>query len=223
MPENPNPNGPADESTDPGAPDENQTPPGNGPADGIDSTDGADPAGSEALGDAGKKALDSMKSKWREERDKRRDLESRIASLEAPKPSGDTDTPDPDSIRREAAREATLKANARILRSEIKAAAAGKFADPADALAFIDAAQFEVDENGDVDAGEISDAIEELLTRKPHLAATARPRFQGTGDGGAARKAAIPQLTRDQLKGMSPEAIRKAKTEGRLNNLLGIK
>jgi hypothetical protein len=224
MPENPNPNGPADESTDPGAPDENQTPPGNGPADGIDSTDGADPAGSEALGDAGKKALDSMKSKWREERDKRRDLESRIASLEAPKPSGDTDTPDPDSIRREAAREATLKANARILRSEIKAAAAGKFADPADALAFIDAAQFEVDENGDVDAGEISDAIEELLTRKPHLAATARPRFQGTADGGAAGRSTGPkQLTRAELKGMSPEAINKAKREGRLNTLLGIK
>jgi len=35
-------------------------------------TDEPDPAGSEALGDAGKKALDSMKAKWREERDKRR-------------------------------------------------------------------------------------------------------------------------------------------------------
>ena len=187
-------------------------------------TDEPDPAGSEALGDAGKKALDSMKAKWREERDKRRALEDRIAALETPKGSGDTDTPDPDTIRREAAREATQKANARILRSEIKAAAAGKFTDPADALAFLDLSKFEVDENGDIDPDEISEAIEDLLTRKPHLAATARPRFQGTGDGGAAQRQTGPkQLTRDDLKRMSPDQIVKAKREGRLNNVLGIK
>jgi hypothetical protein len=75
-----------------------------------------------------------------------------------------------------------------------------------------------------VDADEINDAIEELLTRKPHLAATARPRFQGTGDGGAARKASGPtQLTHEDLAKMSPEAIVKAKREGRLSNLLSGK
>lgn len=181
------------------------------------------PEGADQLGDAGKKALDSMKGKWREERDQRRALEARIAELEAPK--GDsTDQPDAEQIKAQATREAISKANSRILKSEIKAAAAGKFADPADALAFIDSSKFEVDENGDVDAEEISDAIEELLTRKPHLAATARPRFQGSGDGGAARKAAGPkQLTRSDLKGMSPEQIVKAKADGRLNDVLGIK
>lgn len=180
--------------------------------------------GADQLGDPGKKALDSMKGKWHEERDKRRALEARIAALETPAPTGDTDTPDPDAIRREAAREATTKANARILKSEIKAVAAGKFADPADALAFLDLGKFEVDDNGDVDPDEISDAIEDLLTRKPHLAATARPRFQGTGDGGAARKASGPkQLTRADLKGMTPEQIHKAKADGRLNQVRGIK
>ncbi|MFF8942837.1 hypothetical protein ACF1A5_11310 [Streptomyces sp. NPDC014864] len=184
----------------------------------------SDPAGAEALGDAGKKALDSMKAKWREERDQRRALEARIAELETPKASGDTDQPDPDAIRREATREALTKANTRILRSEIKAAAAGKFADPADALAFLDTSKFEVGEDGEVDAGEISDAIEELLTRKPHLAAKAAPRFQGSGDGGAARKASGPaQLSRADLKGMTPAQIVKAQAEGRLNNVLGIK
>jgi hypothetical protein len=223
MPENPNPNGPDTEAATAGetATGETTEQPTGEPGDGEGEPN---PEGADQLGDAGKKALDSMKSKWREERDKRRDLEARIAALEAPKGTGDTDTPDPDSIRREAAREATTKANARILRSEIKAAAAGKLADPTDAALYLDLDKFEVDENGDVDAEEISDAIEELLTRKPHLAATARPRFQGTGDGGAARKAAGPkQLTRDDLKGMSPEAIKKAKAEGRLNNVLGIK
>jgi hypothetical protein len=181
------------------------------------------PEGAENLGDAGKKALDSMKGKWREERTKRQELEQRLAALESA-PKGENETPDADQIKAQATREALSKANSRILKSEIKAAAAGKFADPADALAFLDLDKFEVDESGDVDADEITDAIEELLTRKPHLAATARPRFQGTGDGGAARKAAGPkQLTRDDLKRMSPEQIHKAKAEGRLNNVLGIK
>lgn len=180
------------------------------------------PDGADALGDAGKKALDSMKGKWKEERDKRRDLERRIAELETPKGESPDDQPDAKQIKAQATREANAKANARILRSEIKAAAAGKFADPADALAFIDASKFEVDENGDVDADEISDAIEDLLTRKPHLAATARQRFQGTGDGGAQRKVGPSQLSREDLKGMSPAAIHKAKAEGRLNQLLGI-
>jgi hypothetical protein len=194
-----------------------ETPPGDAPSD-------ADPAGSEALGDAGKKALDSMKGKWREERDQRRALEARIAELEAPKGASTTDQPDADAIRAQATREATEKANARILRSEVKAAAAGKFLDVSDALLNLDLTRFEVDENGDIDADEVKDAIEELLTRKPHLAATARPRFQGTGDGGAARKASGPkQLTADDLKGMSPEQVVKAKREGRLNSVLGIK
>jgi hypothetical protein len=179
----------------------------------------SDPDGADQLGDAGKKALDSMKGKWRDERTKRQALEQRIAELETA-PKGETETPDADSIRAQAAREANEKANARILRSEVKAAAAGKFADPADVPLFLDLTKFEVDANGDVDA----DAIEELLTRKPHLAATARPRFQGTGDGGAARKASGPtQLTREDLNKMSPEAIVKAKREGRLSDLLSGK
>ncbi|MCX4572281.1 hypothetical protein OHB41_03590 [Streptomyces sp. NBC_01571] len=185
--------------------------------------DDGTPEGADALGDAGKRALDSMKGKWQTERDRRRELEARIATLEAPQASGDSDQPDPDAIRAEAAREATTKANTRILKSEIRAAAAGKLADPADALAYLDVASFEVNENGDVDAEEISDAIADLLTRKPYLAAKGAPRFQGSGDGGAARKAAGPsQLTRADLKGMSPDQIHKAKAEGRLNTVLGI-
>lgn len=182
-----------------------------------------DPAGAEALGDAGKRALDSMKDKWHTERDQRRALEARIAELEKPKAGADG-TPDADAIRAEAERAAAGKANARILRSEIKAAAAGKFADPSDAALYLDLTRFEVDANGDVDADEISDAIEELLTRKPHLAASTRPRFQGSGDGGAARTPAGPaQLTKADLDKMSPEQIVKAKREGRLNSILGIK
>lgn len=205
-------NGPADDpttnpaGTDPGT--------DTGTASGDDERD---PEGADQLGDPGKKALDAMKAKWKAERDKRRELEAKLAERDAP---ANTDQPDADSIRREAMR----AANARIIRSEIKAAAAGKLADPADALAYLDADQFEVDDNGEVDADEINDAIEELLSRKPYLAAPAKGRrFQGSGDGGAARKASGPsQLTRDDLERMSPAEIVKARREGRLRDL-GVK
>jgi ribosomal protein L35 len=181
----------------------------------------ATPEGADALGDAGKRALDSMKAKWKTERDQRRELERKLA--ESAKPAAD-ETPDLEALKSQAAREATVKANARILRSEIKAAATGKFADVSDALLNLDLTAFEVDENGDVDADEIADAIQEVLTRKPHLAAATAKRFQGTGDGGAARKASGPtQLTHEDLNKMSPEAIVKAKREGRLKNLLSGK
>lgn len=218
MSENPNPTGP--ESTtpkdaDPAATDPEATELGSEATDPV-------AEGTEALGDAGKKALDSMKARWKAERDNRRKLEEELESLRTPKPTDTTDQPDAAEIKRRATRDANAKANARIIRSEIKAAAAGKLVDPADALAHLDPSTFELDANGDVDADELSDAIEELLTRKPYLAATGRPRFQGTGDGGAARKASGPsQLSRQDLKTMTPEAIVKAKREGRLKDLLG--
>lgn len=204
-----------DPSTDPEDLDPSAT------AAGTDADDDLEPEGSEALGDAGKKALDSMKSRFKSERDKRRELEKRLSELEAPAPASDTDQPDADAIRAQAERDANAKANARIIRLEIRAAAAGKLADPADALAHLDPSSFEVDANGDIDAEEIQEAIEDLLTRKPYLAATSRPRFQGSGDGGATRKASRPsQLTRADLARMTPADIVKAKADGRLADLM---
>lgn len=119
---------------------------------------------------------------------------------------------------------ALAKANERILKAEIRAAAAGKLADPADALRFLDLAQFEVGQDGEVDTAAVTAAIEKLATDKPYLAA------QGGNPGtvfespGTHRKGApAGQLTRDDLKGMTPEQINTARAEGRLNDLLGIK
>ncbi|QFR00725.1 hypothetical protein F9278_36210 [Streptomyces phaeolivaceus] len=178
-----------------------------------DGQDDADPDGADQLGDKGKRALASMKGKWRSERDKRRDLERQLAGKGN---SGD------DAVAKATAA-ATAKANARILKAEIRAAAAKKLADPRDALRFLDLGQFEVDDEGEVDAEEIADAIETLIKDKPYLAAaTAKPRFQGSGDGGAARKAGRPkQLTERDLKNMSAEQIVKAQEEGKLDDLLG--
>ncbi|WNZ11634.1 hypothetical protein [Streptomyces sp. 11x1] len=180
---------------------------GDGGGGNDEDEDDADPEGADQLGDKGKRALASMKGKWRKERDQRRDLERQLAQ----KGQGGDD----DAVAKATAA-ATAAANTRIVKAEIRAAAAKKLADPRDALRFLDLEQFEVD------ADEIAEAIEDLIKSKPYLAAApARPRFQGTGDGGAARKAGRPkQLTERDLKNMSAEQIVKAQDEGKLDDLL---
>src|SRR5690606_42031648 len=85
-----------------------------------------------------------------------------------------------DKVRAKAEREVLAKVNKRIIRTEIKAAAAGKFNDVSDVFAYIKPEDFEVDDSGNVDETEISAAIEDLLKRKPYLGPKNRPRFQGT-------------------------------------------
>lgn len=169
--------------------------------------DQTEPEGAEDLGDKGKKALDEMKAQRNEARtglrewrslakelgvtdaQGLRDLIANAGKKEAPeKPAEVTETEpvDVDKLKREAALEATQKANDRILRSEVRAIATGKLTDPADALVYLDLSKFEVDDDGAVDEEEITDAITSLLEKKPYLgAAQGGKRFKGTGDGGA--------------------------------------
>lgn len=185
--------------------------------DGKDAGDSdGDEEGADDLGDKGKRALASMKGKWKSERDKRKELEDQLAQ------QGSAD--EAETVRRKAEQTALAKANTRILRAEVKAAAAGKLADPADAYKFLDLDQFEVDDDGNVDSEEVADAIDDLIKSKPYLAAATAKRFQGTGDGGAARKASRPkQLSQQDLKTMTPEAIDQARIDGRLDDLMGGK
>ena len=86
-----------------------------------------------------------------------------------------------------AGKEATAKANARIVRAEVKAAAGGKLADPNDAVRLLDLDEFGVDDDGEVDAKAIEAAIAKLVKDKPYLASGAtRPAGdadQGTRSG----------------------------------------
>ncbi|WP_236539722.1 hypothetical protein [Spiractinospora alimapuensis] len=188
--------------------------------DGQDVDVDVDPEGAEALGDPGKKALDATKAKWRAERDRRRALERELEEARRPQ-SADGDAPDADAIRQQATQEAVAGANARIVRAEVRAAAAGKLSDPKDALKFLDLDGFEVDGDGGVDADEIADAIDDLITNKPYLAAATARRFQGTGDGGSRNGGRPKQITsREDLAKMTPDQRLKAHQEGRLKNLL---
>lgn len=155
-----------------------------------------DDEGAEALGDAGKQALDRMKAKLKAERERRIAAEAKAAAA-----TGDDD----DKARREMESAALAKANARIVRAEVRAAAATRLADPADALNFLDLDAFEVDDDGDVDQDEIAEAIADLLARKPYLAAqggTAKPkpdRSQGATGSGVATNA---QRFENSLRGI---------------------
>jgi hypothetical protein len=188
--------------------------------------------GAEPLREAGTKALEREKARRKAEAGKRRAAEARIAELEGQLSAGKGGDggPDPDQIRREATTAATAKANARILRSEIRAAAAGKLADPRDALRLLDLDAFEVDEDGQVDEDEIADAIADLIKAKPYLgAATAtapttrtRPRFEGTADQGARKAQSGPrQYTEAEVKKMTPEQIDEAHRKGELRDYMG--
>lgn len=113
------------------------------------------------------------------------------------------------------------KANDRILKSEVKAAAKGVLADPQDAYKFLDLDSFEVDDDGNVDESAIAKSLADLVAAKPYLGAQGGRKFQGTADGGARNDATkVTQLSRADLARMSPEQIEEARTTGRLDNVL---
>jgi hypothetical protein len=186
----------------------------------VDDTETEDaPEGSDALGDAGKKALDAMKAKWQAERDKRKAADAELAKLKLPK---DGDQPDPKEI----AEQARADARAEVLREraldKIETKAAKLFADPEDARALL-AGQVEDFLDGDkVDIDAIEDALKDLLTKKPHLGAATAKRFQGGADGGARNGSKVAQLTENDLKTMTPHQIEAARIKGQLNDLLGV-
>lgn len=148
--------------------------------------------GEDSLGDAGKKALDAMKAERNAAKKEARDLKAKLDEALKPKPA-EGELPDPDALREEGRRAALEQANQRVIRSEVKAAATGKLADPADALQFLDLTSFEVDDDGNVDTQDLADAIDELLRTKPYLSAQGGRRFQGSGDGGS-RNGKAPTL-----------------------------
>ncbi|MGH4036153.1 hypothetical protein ACQB60_45485, partial [Actinomycetota bacterium Odt1-20B] len=71
-----------------------------------------------------------------------------------------------DALRAEIRQEFT----AQLVRAEVRAAAAGRLRDPADALALVDVAALAGD-GDDVDMAAITQAVDELLKAKPYLAA----------------------------------------------------
>lgn len=176
------------------------------------------------LGDAGKRAIDAMKAERNEARDALKSAQDALAALQA-QAAGKEAEHAAQVAAQKVKDEALAVANERILKAEIRAAAAGKLADPADALAYVDLKQFEVGENGDVDSTAVQAAIDELITKKPYLAAQGQ-RIQGGADNGARNDAGAPaQLTEADVKRLYAEKrydeIEEARAKGQLKTVLG--
>jgi hypothetical protein len=182
--------------------------------------------GEAALGDAGKKALDAMKAKWKDADKLAKDNAAALAAIQA---KLDGKEAEHQAAQEKAATEAAAlaKANDRIRRSEVKAAAKGVLADPADAYKFLDLDAFEVSDDGEVDEAAITAALEDLVKSKPYLAVQDGKRFKGDADGGTRKESSVSQLSEADMKRLYAEKkyaeIEQARSEGRLNTVLGIK
>ena len=119
--------------------------------------------------------------------------------------------------------DAIAKANQRVLKADIRAAAAGKLVNPADALRFIDISDLTVSDDGEVDSEAIEQKINDLVEQHPYLAQGGNKAGQtgiippsGARDGDHA----AGQLTRDDLRTMTPAQINEARLKGRLRDLM---
>lgn len=144
----------------------------------------APPEGDAPLGPAGEKALDEWKRRAKDAEKASRAQAARLKEIE----DRDKSELQKASERADAAEKRVAAMADRAVRAEVRALAAASFADPSDAAAFLNPADF-VDSDGDVDTKAVEKALADLLKRKPHLGKEqAPPSF----DGGARTTAAAP-------------------------------
>ncbi|WP_318201043.1 hypothetical protein [Streptomyces sp. SCL15-4] len=150
-----------------------------------------EPTASAPLGPAGEKALDEWKRRAKAAEKTAKEHAARLQEID-----------DRDKSELQKATERMTKAEQRATamveratRAEVRALAAATFADPSDAAAFLNLADF-VDDDGEIDSKGIEKALADLLKRKPHLAKEAPPSF----DGGARTTAAKPTSMNDLIR-----------------------
>lgn len=190
--------------------------------DRADDTDGA-----ENLGDAGKKALDAMKSKWQVQRDARKvldaenlKLKAELAALKVPKDEAKGPDLDAEKIREQAKAEARTEVLRERAMDRVEAKAAKLFADPEDARALLERNVEDFIDGGKVDTDAIEEALADLLKKKPHLAAQSGRRFEGGADGGARKGSRPVQLTAQEVKRLTPHQLVEARTKGQLDDYM---
>lgn len=129
-----------------------------------------------------------------------------------------------DAARSEAADAARAETAAayerRLLEATVKAQAAGRFRDPADALRLLDLTDLPRGDDGVIDETAIGAALDQILTEKPYLGTDQTPQWPA-GDGGpqgpeAARTFSRAQLRDPEFFAKNREAILLAQREGRI-------
>jgi hypothetical protein len=80
-----------------------------------------------------------------------------------------------EEAKSQARAEVRAEYNMRVLRAEVRAAAADRAVDPDAVVALLDLSAFELDDDGRSDPRAVSGAVAELLKEKPYLAKPAIP------------------------------------------------
>lgn len=201
---------------DPITPDPTDPPPDPTPDPPADPPPADPPADDAPLGEAGIEALRRERENAKNAKAEAKRLADEIAALKAEQM---TETERAiEAAKAEGRTEALGTISERLIRSEIRAAAAGKV-DPEwidDLPKLLPTDTFTVDDDGEVDTEAIRAAIAGLVEAKPSLKATPAT---GSADGGP-RGGGIQQVTRAELQTMTPDAIEQARKDGRLEQLL---
>ncbi|MET8880563.1 hypothetical protein [Streptomyces rubiginosohelvolus] len=177
MPENPNPNGPADNAPNDADPAEGTA---NAPANGPEGDQSAtDDKGAEAeLGDAGKKALTTERTARKSAEKERDEALAEVKRLQ--RSNAAVKGTDLEAVKAEIRGEFQTQ----LAETAIKAEAKGRLQDPADALLYIKSA--DVDTSDDA---AVTKAVDDLLKARPYLAkaeAESGPKPWGEVGGGKA-------------------------------------
>ncbi|MFJ9207502.1 hypothetical protein [Streptomyces sp. NPDC102264] len=143
---------------------------GNGPEDKPEGEPGT-ATGSERQGEAGTRAEGDQADVVKTAETAREAAEKRAAEAEQEaarlrRSNAATRGTDLDALRDEVRAEFTEQ----LVRAELRAAAAGKLRDPADALALLDVSAL-AGSGGDIDAAAVAAAVDQLVKDKPYLAA----------------------------------------------------
>jgi len=150
------------------------------------------------------------------------DLKAKAAKLEEIETANQSDL-EKERDRAAKAEERATKIEAEAREIRVRAALVAEAAKPGRNIVDIDAAIALLDRDAlDLDADgnptNIASAMDSLLKAKPFLVAS-----DGGADLGARDPGGVKQVTEAELKTMRPEEINKARKEGRLNNLLGVR
>lgn len=137
-----------------------------------DEPDNGKPDGADALGAAGKKALDRMKAERAAAKKEAADAKKQAADLARKvQEFEDRDKSELDRANAKAERlaEQASKATARAVSAEVRAQAVGQFADASDAVDALmrDPSKY-LDSDGDINTDLIEADLADLLDRKPH-------------------------------------------------------
>lgn len=127
-----------------------------------------DPGDDVELGEAGKAALDAERRAHREAERARKALQTELDELKK-KTMTDSERAVAEA-KAEGRKEALAEANSKLLRAEIRTAAADKLADPGDAAVLLGDIDRFLDKDGEPDSKAIASAIDALVKAKPYLA-----------------------------------------------------